>query len=226
MRIFESFVVLACITLSVACNRNENGYTIKGVVPAGVEDGEIVYMTDHHEGIVVNSAVVSRNQFVFKGDIDSAKAIMLSIQDLHADLILDKGTLTVDMSDPYNAKGNPLTEKMNEFYAKCEDAILRAKNRIFEMDDSLSDEEKDQMQETIFDELLSQLDEIPAHYLREHPNDILGAMIFYIWMQNQMELSADFFHEASRLVGENVLKFGPIKQMSSYFDIISETAID
>ena len=219
------FVALVCMAMFGACDGKRNEYKITGVVPDWVEEGEVVYMTDYHEGVVVNSAVVSRKKFVFKGETENAKAIMLSIQDMQADLILCKGNLIVDMSDPYSTKGNILTEKLYAFFSNYRDAIQQTSERIAEIDESLSDVVKDQIQEAIYDDLLLQLDEIPKLYLRDNPNDALGAMIFYIWMQNQMEPSSEIFQNASRLVGGNVLNFGPVKQMSAYFDKISETAV-
>ena len=79
MKRIAYFVMLICITVIFACDSKKNGYVLSGVVPDEIEDGELVYMTDYHEGVVVNSAVVSRKKFVFKGAIDTAKAIMLSV---------------------------------------------------------------------------------------------------------------------------------------------------
>ena len=217
--------ILACIAMMIACDNKKVGYVISGVVPDEIEDGEVVYMTDYQEGVVVSSAVVTRKKFEFKGHTDIPKAIMLSLQDLQVDLILDNGNMTVDMSDPYSGKGNPLTEKLNEFYSKCGDAIMLLRERITAIDESLSDDEINQIQDKIFSDLFAQLDELPMVYLKEHPNDALGAMIFYIWMQNQMEPSAEMFQEASRLVGDYVLNFTPVKQMREYFDKITQTAV-
>ena len=225
MKRIEFAVILACMVLFAACESKKNGYLITGVVPEGVEDGEVVYMTDYHEGIVVNSAVVSQKKFVLKGITDSPKAIMLSLQEMQADLILDNGEMTIDMADPYSAQGNLMTDKLNEFYSKCGDVILLTRDKIAEIDDTLSEEEISRKQDAIFNKLFSELDEIPISYLSEHPDDALGAMIFYIWMQNQMEQSVETFNEASRLVGEYVLNFGPVKQMKEYFDKVSETAV-
>ena len=225
MKRIDFLVVLACITMIFACESKKNGYVLTGVVPDGVEDGELVYMTDYHEGVVINSAEVSRKKFVFKGEIDTAKAIMLSIQDMQADLILDKGKMTIDMSDPYSSNGNALTEKLNQYYYECLNIITQSRDIMEELDDSLSEDERSQLEDEMFEALFTQLDEISMSYLHEHPDDALGAMIFYIWMQNQLEPSAEMFNEASRLVGDFVLNFGPVKQMKSYFDQVTETSM-
>ena len=225
MKRIDFFVVLVCVTMIFACDSIRNEYVLSGVVPEGIEDGELVYMTDYHEGVVINSAEIFQGKFVFKGEVDTAKAIMLSIHDMQADLILDKGKMTIDMSDPYSSKGNPLTESLNKFYYECLNLITLTRNSMDEFDESLTEDEISQQEDDMFEALFSQLDEISMSYLHEHPNDALGAMIFYIWMQNQMEPSAEMFNEASRLVGDYVLNFGPIKQMKSHFEQIKETSV-
>ena len=218
------FFIFAWIALIVACDSNKNGYVLTGTVPDDIENGEIVYMTDYNDGLIVDSAVVSRRKFVFKGTADSAMARSLSIQYYQADLILDKGMMTVDMSDPYSARGNLMTEKLNEFFNDCGDAILQARNKIAEINESLTADEKSRQEEVIFNELFLKIDEIPVRYLKDHPNDALGAMIFFVWMQNQMDASAELFNKASEHVGENVLNFGPVKQLIDNLNRLNNTA--
>ena len=219
-------VMIVCMTMLVACDSDNNNFVINGTVPDEITNGEIVFMTDNNTGLIIDSAAVSSGKFIFKGITDDVKAVTLSLRyDLQADLILDKGTLTIDMSDPYSAKGNPLTEKLNEFYFKCYDEIVLAKTTLAERDESLSEEERSQFEDEVFDNLFAEVDEIAKVYLKEHPNDALGAMIFYIWMQNQMNLTTEWYAEASQLVGDYVLDFGPVKQMVDYMDTMEKTAV-
>ncbi|MDR0573049.1 MAG: AhpC/TSA family protein [Tannerella sp.] len=219
-----SFIVISVCAamLVVCCGKNE--YVLNGIVPDGIENGEVVYMTDYNDGLIVDSAVISGKKFVFKGVADSAMARSLTLGDLQANIILEKGTMTVDMADPYSAKGNLLTEKMNEFLSKSADIIEQAREKLAGVDMSLSASEQGEIQDEIVDDLFIELNELPRAYLKEHSNDALGAMVFYTWMQNRTELSEELFNEACKLVGENVLNFGPIKQMAAYYDKLGQTA--
>ncbi len=221
-----SFIVIPlCIAMLAACGGTKNEYVLNGIVPDGVDNGEVVYMTDYNDGLIVDSAVVSDGKFVFKGVADSAAARSLTLRNLQANVILEKGTMTVDMADPYSAKGNLLTEKMNEFLSKSADAIVQTREKLANVDMSLPVAEQREAQEKIVDDLFVELNELPKSYLKEHSNDMLGAMVFYTWMQNQMEPSEKLFNEASKLVGENVLNFGPIKQMAEYYSKLDQTAV-
>ena len=225
MRKIDFAVIIICLAMLAACQGHKSGYVLSGVVPEEIEDNEIVYMTDFHEGIVVSSAVVSRGKFEFKGNVDNPTAVMLSVQDLQVNLILDNGKMTADMSDQFSATGNQLTELLNEFFMQCDLAILLTRERIADVDESLSEEEQGQIQDEIFSDFFARLDAIPVSFLKDHPNDVLGAMIFYIWMQNQLEPSVEMFQKASQLVGEYVLNFGPVKQLMEHFDKIFQTAV-
>ena len=222
----NDFVVwVVCITLLGACSGNRNGYVLTGTVPEGIGNGEVVFMTDYNNGLIVDSAKVSKGKFVFKGVADSAMARSLSLRELQADIILDKGNMTIDLSNPYSTKGNPLTEKLNEFLMECGESIMRARSQIAELDDSLAEDVRSIFEDAIFQQFFAELDEIPKFYLKEHPNDALGAMVFYIWMQNQYDHSSGQFQEASQLVGDYVLNFGPVKQMAEFLEKTEKTAV-
>lgn len=225
MRNLNFIALSACIAMLVACNGIKNEYVVNGVVPEGVSDGELVYMSDYNDGLIVDSAIVSGGKFVFKGVADSAMARILTLRNLQARLILEKGVMTVDMLDPFSGKGNAMTEKLNEYLAKSADMIVETRGKLANVDSSLSEDGKMEAQEKIVDELFEKMDELPLAYLKEHPNDVLGAVIFHTWMQNQMEPSAAQFNEASKLVGDNVLNFGPVKQLAEQYEKLNRTAV-
>ena len=218
-------VMLVSMVLVVGCDSNSK-YVITGTVPPGIENGELVYMTDYNDGLIIDSTKVFREKFTFKGVIDRAKVVSLTLRySLQADIILDKGAMTIDMSDPYSGKGNKLTEKLNEFYLKCADAIMQTRNSIAELDEALKDDERQQKEEAILDKLFATLDETSKYYLKDHPNDALGAMIFNIWVQNQFDLTSEKFAELSKHVGDYVLDFGPVKQVATLLAKTERTAV-
>lgn len=225
MKKINLIAIPVCLAMLIACDGAKKQYVVNGVVPEGVSNGEMVYMSDFNDGQIVDSAVVTDGKFVFKGEADSAMARTLTLKNLHARIILENSVITVDMLDPFSGKGSPLTEKLNEFLSKSADIIVEARGRLANVDPSLSQEGQRDAQEKIVDELFVKMDELPLAYLKEHPNDVLGAVIFHTWMQNQMEPSAAKFNEASALVGEKVLSYGPITQMADYFNQLNRTTV-
>jgi thiol-disulfide isomerase/thioredoxin len=224
MKSLKIVVVIVVSAMLAACSGENNKYTIRGTVSDGLSDGTIVFMTDFGEGFIVDSTKVINGKFTFEGVADSAIVVRLSMRNLSAELILEKGTISIDLSDSYGAKGTPLNDKWNEFTAQGENLLMEAREKIEAIDDSVPVAEKQELQERIVDEFFEKTDRLPISFLKEHPNDALGALIFYTWMQNRVDRSYEKFNEAARYVGECVLNFGPIKQMKAYYEMSEKTA--
>ena len=218
-------VILVCVVILVACNGVKDKYEVKGVISEGAADGETVHMSDFNDGIIIDSTKVIGGKFSFKGSLSEPKAVRINLEMISVNLILESGVTSVDLSDPYSTKGSPLTDGLNDFLSKSENLIYEAREKLINIDESASEIEKNIIGEGIVDELFMKMDDLPLPYLKEHPNDILGAMVFYTWMQNQMEPSAEKFNESSKLVGEYVLNFGPVKQLAEYFGKVGNTAV-
>ncbi|MDR3251854.1 MAG: AhpC/TSA family protein [Tannerella sp.] len=224
MRRIGFFITVVCAAILSSCGVGEKDFVVKGVVPEGYYDGETVYMTDYDDGLVIDSARIKGGKFVFRGVTDSAAVRKLTVGDLTVTLIVENGVITVDMSDAFSPDGTPLNRELCGFMAKCEDVVGMAKERLAAVDRTLPEKEQARLQDEIFDDILALLNEIPVQYLLEHPDDALGAMVFLTWMQLQMEPSAEFFEEAGKLVGDNVLNFGPVRQMADYYGKMLLTA--
>ena len=220
------FIVISLgVLMLTACDGAKNGFTVNGIVPEVVADGEVIHISDFNDGLIIDSVKVVKGSFSFKGTLKEPKAVRLSVGMFYANIILEKGVITVDMSDPNSAKGTPLTEEYIEFVSKNENLIEEARGKLMSIDDSLSESEIVELRQIIVDELFAKIDELPIPYLKKHSDDILGAMVFYTWVQNQMEPSYEKFKEYSDLVGENVLNFGPVRQMAEYYISLGKTAV-
>ena len=229
MKKIKFVVISVCIAFFSACS-GTNEYVVSGVVPEEIEDGEIVLMSDLNDGIIFDTAEVIEGKFLFNGMADEFKAVNISLGGYSVNLVLEKGKISVDMEDQYGTKGSPLTDIFNDFMGKSGTLLNEAREKLVNVetlvDKSIPDYENEvnKQREAIIDELFTKMDELPQSYLKKHPNDILGAIIFYTWMQNQMQPSAEKFEESSKLVGEYVLNYGPVKQLAEYFDKLGNTS--
>ena len=225
MRKIKNVVILLCIIVLTACNSVKNKYVVNGVIPDGATSGMFVRMLDYNGGVVIDSVEAIKGKFTFKGVVNKPKAVILASDMLYVTLILEEGVITVDLSDSKNTKGSPLTEKYNEYVSKTENVIKEANEKFMSIDNSLPEAEIMALRDALINEILAKLDEIPLSYLENHSNDILGAMIFYSWMSNQAEPSAEKFDKYSKLVGENVMSFGPVKQIADYYNSFGKSSV-
>jgi thiol-disulfide isomerase/thioredoxin len=224
MKKLISFAMFVCIAFLSSCGNEGNTYTVTGTVPDASLNGQMVYMSDYNDGQITDSVVVTNGKFVFKGVADNVKAVNLITNRLSADIILEKGSITLDLGEPYSAKGSVLTEKLNEYASKTDDLINETRKTFMERNEP--DSELIAFQDSLLNGYTTKLNDLAAPYLKEHPNDLLGAMVLISKMQNQVEqLSAEAFNEAKAGLGENILNFGPVKQMTEYYESMDKTAV-
>ena len=221
----KNIVLLICAVLLIACNNEKNGYIVKGVMPDGSTNGKFVHMLDYNDGLAIDSVKVNNGKFTFKGVVKEPKAVLISINRLYANIIIEKGVITVDMSNPESAKGTPLIEEYNKFTSEAEALMEEASGKLKSIDMSLPETELLELRESLVEDFLGKIDALTVSYLKNHPNDVLGAMVFYTWVHYQGEPSAEKFIELSKLVGENVMSFGPIMQIAAYFNTSNVAAI-
>jgi thiol-disulfide isomerase/thioredoxin len=206
--------VVVCIVVLSSCGDDKNTFTITGTVPYSNLNGQMVYMSDLNDGQIVDSVVINDGKFIFKGTADSAIFINLTINDLASYIILEKGNFTVDMGEPYSAKGNSLTKELDEFFLKNHGLF----NEV--VISGPPDSER-------WGEYLARLDDLSAPYLKKHPNDLLGAMVFMnkIEALSQIDLSMESFNKAKEGIGEKILNFGPVKKMTLTFENVTKTSV-
>jgi thiol-disulfide isomerase/thioredoxin len=208
-----------------ACKGEKNKYVINGTVPGDILNGETVYMSDYGEDIIIDSAKVTKGKFVFEGVAGEAKVIKLTLEHLYADFILEKGNIHVDLSESYSVKGTPLNDKLHELLQKKDSLVANAREKLSNVDASLSASEAGEREQQIMTDVFSKLEELPIPYLDEHPNDALGALIFSIWMQYRMDVSAEKFYEVAGHAGEYVLNFGPVKNAFEFYKKVKKTDV-
>ena len=232
MKRIKIVALFVCVVILTACNSGKNEYVVNGVVPEGFADGMPVHMSDFNDGLIIDSAKIINGEFSFKGTLDTPKAVRLSLGRLYVNFILEGGTTTVDMSQPLGTKGSPLTDQYNKYMLESENLISEAREKLMNVENVVNkdepnyDDKVDMLRVDIVNELFAAMDELPLLYFKKNPNDILGAMIFYTWMQGQVEpLTVEKFRDYSGYVGENVLNFGPIKKMIEHYDIVGKTAV-
>jgi thiol-disulfide isomerase/thioredoxin len=223
MKNLKMVVATICIAVLTACGGGSNKYVIKGTVPDEILNGETVYMLDYAEDIMIDSAKVTDGKFVFEGVVDEAEVVNLVLNDLYADFVLEKGTISVDLSDPYSAKGTPLNDKLSEFWSESDAIVHEVRTQLVNIGTSVSETEKAELQGKIGDHLFSEMERLHMTYLKEHPNDPVGAIIFCLWMQNQMDLSAEKYQEVTGHLGEYVLNFSPVKKMTALYEKLGAT---
>ena len=224
MKKINFIAILACIGILSACEGSSDKYVITGIVHDHVGNGEKVYIYDFNEGDIIDSTKVVSGKFSFDGVVGEAKAVRLVVEHHHVNFILEKGNININMSDePYSVEGSPLTDKLNGFLAEYEYLFEEVREEFMSIDESVSGIEASAIRDKIVEDLSVKIDKLVVSYLEQYPDNVLGAMVFCTWIESQIGVTPEKFMEYSGIVGERVLNFGPLKQMSVYFESMNKT---
>ncbi len=114
----KKVLLLFALLLAVSAQAQKVKYTVKGV---SKENGKMVYLEDRLTSTAVDSAIVAKGKFSFKGlaDKDAIFAITFDPKDWqswHTLFFNDGKTISVNMNDS-TLKGSPLNERL-AYYSK------------------------------------------------------------------------------------------------------------
>jgi thiol-disulfide isomerase/thioredoxin len=123
------FLIAFLCMLAASCT-DKNSYKIDGTIPEEY-NGQQVYLFDYDSNTNVDSALVADGKFTFTGLSDTTIFLGLKSDDatVFSTIILEAGTIKVDLSDPLKVSGTPLNDKL----IACQTEI----NRIYDETDEI-----------------------------------------------------------------------------------------
>lgn len=101
--------VIAVAMLVMACT-DVKDYTIAGSIP-GAPDSTVLYLPNYDTGDTIDSAVVEKEQFSFKGTTEGSFMARLLGGPHRIDFVVEGGALVIDTLG--NVTGTPLNEQLN-----------------------------------------------------------------------------------------------------------------
>ena len=110
------FVILCAALLAASCASDKKSYVIQGIVPDSTYNGQLVYLIDDENDAAIDSAVVANGKFTFTGVPDTSRFMHVGLErQLYANVILEGGKITVDLSDPTKLSGTPLNDELAKY---------------------------------------------------------------------------------------------------------------
>ena len=124
MKYSFSATLLLLLLATAACNTGRERFTVHGNIsdPLASEPGSIVYLSGP-QGIL-DSAAVKDGKFIFNGDKDRTKLLVISLKFIGreplddrftASFVPDSDTIGVDLDYPVTVTGSPLTDAIHAF---------------------------------------------------------------------------------------------------------------
>ncbi len=111
-------ILYACIPSS-----HSTGYSVTGVVSDSSSNGKKIYIMRYDDNRYIDSTVIEKNQFTFKGQVDTASYCRIDVdRDAYANFILENGDIRVDLQKHNQPSGTLLNDKVAQL-ALAEDSV-------------------------------------------------------------------------------------------------------
>ena len=112
---------IAALTFA-ACSCAPKSYTIEGIAPEEHND-KMVYLYDYETRKSTDSALIVNGKFTFTGSVDTAVIRRLILNRLGVNLILEKGKISVDITEPTSMKGTSLNNQLSKLLSEMDNDI-------------------------------------------------------------------------------------------------------
>ena len=223
MKRIAFFLFLAAAALT-SCNQAKNSYTIQGSTTYEVSEGDPVYL--RCGDISDTTQVAADGTFSFSGTVDTPQVGAVQIMNssrkmMYAYLVLEPGTLKVEISPRSTVSGTPLNEALTPYEIRKREAadVRRAAIKAIQEDEALSPEEKDAKEAAIWDDYYKQFNELYSEIFAAHSNDVIGADA----LMNLAE-TREQFDSLYALAGEGVKKAPRVAKEVERYAQLDKTA--
>ena len=201
----------------VSCKTQTNQYSVQGKTTYEDSEGSTVYLRC---GDISDTTVVAADgTFSFSGKIDEPQVGAVQIMNsskrmMYAYLVLEPGTIQMEISPRSTVSGTPLNEAMTAYELRKRDRAdeRRAALKAVQEDESLTPEELNAKKEEIWDEYYKDANALYSEIFEAHPNDAIGADA----LMNLAE-TREQFDSLYNLAGEKAKKYPRIiKELARY----------
>jgi thiol-disulfide isomerase/thioredoxin len=198
-----------------ACTSNT--YTVTATFPDESFNGKTAYLSATHDGSILDSAVIADQKAVFKGEADSATLCMVANERTRGQIMLEKGSITLNISGEKGAvsygEGTPLNTQLGNLlntYKGLMDEIMAYQ--------PAEGEDENEYYENVWRPKFT--DTIGTYVTANSNNDV--AMLALMHLSNYG--TSDKFNEFLQQAGETVKSRAPIARIIKQKQALAETA--
>ena len=121
----KNIIFISCMGILYACSPSTHSteYSVTGIVSDSSANGKKIYIMRYDDNQNIDSTIIEKNQFTFKGQIDTASFCRIDVdRNLYANFILENGNIRVDLQKHNEPSGTPLNDKLAQL-TLAEDSV-------------------------------------------------------------------------------------------------------
>ena len=176
-------LVVGALAMLCACqpSKQSNLYTVTGELEDSVHHGKKIYIMRYDDNKYIDSTFVEGNQFVFKGEVDTASFCRIDVsRSIFGNIILEGGDIKVNLKKYNQPSGTPQNDEISKI-AQEEDSIYAyVDQKREEIQKQYPDAEKArEAQKKLWDGVKSDLTVRCKELYSQHNNDAVGYFLMY-----------------------------------------------
>jgi len=207
----NAMIFICSCLLAVACSPDKSS-VINGTAPDEY-NGSWVYMADYAKNTPLDSALVENGKFSFAGTPDTNNYIRLDLdRKLFANVIPERGTIEVDLSNPAKVSGTPLNDQLAKYITEIDGFYKENNDAWGELMDTFKDDEQTLLEksEEFKNQRLLLFDVLNDDYFQANKTNALGVYVFVNWYY---ELDAEKIDALYAEMGDNIKTNATIQQI-------------
>lgn len=121
----KNIIFISCMGILYACSPSTHSteYSVTGMVSDSSANGKKIYIMRYDDNQNIDSTIIEKNQFTFKGQINTASFCRIDVdRNLYANFILENGNIRVDLQKHNEPSGTPLNDKLAQL-TLAEDSV-------------------------------------------------------------------------------------------------------
>ena len=210
-----------CAAAAVSCKTNQ--YTVAGTTTfEGVEGNAVVL----RHGDVKDTTYIKDNAFTFNGKVDTPETATITILNdqkkrMNGELILEPGTVKVEISPNSVCSGTPLNDAFCAFGKSTKDMMEEFQGLMkgIREDESLTPEEKSEKVRALRTEYQGKNDTLYEEAFAAHSNDVIGASALM-----NFAYTREAFDSLYALAGDVVKNNPRVKKVVDRYAALDNTA--
>ncbi len=210
-----------CAAAVVSCKTNQ--YTVAGTTTfEGVEGNAVVL----RHGDVKDTTYIKDNAFTFTGKVDTPETATITILNdqkkrMNGELILEPGTVKVEISPNSVCSGTPLNDAFCAFGKSTKDMMEEFQGLMkgIREDESLTPEEKSEKVRALRTEYQGKNDTLYEEAFAAHSNDVIGASALM-----NFAYTREAFDSLYALAGDVVKNNPRVKKVVDRYAALDNTA--
>lgn len=215
-------VIVAGSILS-ACSSPSDTYTVKGTLPDSSLDGKYIYLYSYDQRENIDSTVVANKNFVFTGTITAPVLVRIDLNQMaYANMILEKGNITVDFEKHLGSPTTPLNKEFTDFMNEQEqfqNKSMEEYNQI--MMDIDNPEEQARKREEFSEKVNKEYLSLLQSYFERNKDNAIGAQAL---SEYAYSAEPDEVDKLIATAGPNVLAMNAIKELKQRNEVLRNTA--